>query len=117
MVDGVYKFNQARLVQNHRDNLLLVMGDMLAGDNVAVDNTNTTYWEMRPYILLALVAKYKICIKAVHCDIEECIRRNTHGVSAEVIRAQKSRFQSNQEISSLIQLEFGVNVETEDVFN
>jgi predicted kinase len=70
---------------------------------IIVDNTNTTFKEMAPYLELAASFGYRVELMEpvtpwAH-DPVECARRNTHGVPEAKIREMLARWQ-NIEIST-----------------
>jgi tRNA uridine 5-carbamoylmethylation protein Kti12 len=69
---------------------------------VIVDNTNTTWTEIKPYIELAQKYNYDIDIVEPNTswqnDIDECFNRNTHGVPLETIEKMATRFQTREHI-------------------
>jgi len=64
MKDGEYQFDASRLGENHELNRQRTEEAMKNGQSVViVDNTNTKFWEMRPYVLLAQKYGYTVDFK------------------------------------------------------
>jgi len=86
MVDGVYRFEGAKLGEAHAYNLGRAEGAMMAGAaHVIIDNTNTQRWHYAKYILAAEILGYAVEFKVFECDIETAFARNTHSVPKEAI--------------------------------
>jgi predicted kinase len=104
--DGVYDFNWELLGQSHKWNQQRVQEildteiDTEWDSVVVVDNTNITFSEMKPYIKMALAAGFKIEFvepsTAWKYDVEECFKRNTHGVPYATILKMNQRWESNE---------------------
>ncbi len=64
---------------------------------IIIDNTNTTLKEMLPYIEMAAEFGYDVEIYEPRTDwkydVEECFKRNTHGVPKESIKSMMDRWQ------------------------
>lgn len=96
--DGVYKYDKAKAGEAHKfcqdeaDRLMQYDTPL-----VVIDNTNITYNEMGPYIVLAMKYGYHVSFRepktAWAWDVEECAKRNVHGVSTEIISTMKARWQ------------------------
>lgn len=82
---------------------------------VIIDNTNTTWKEVRPYVEIADKYGYKVIFvtpRTARCnDVDECFKRNVHGVPKEAIQAMKDRWQDNDAIMQQAIAEFP-NVKT-----
>lgn len=67
---------------------------------VVVDNTNTTTEEIAPYVLGAEAFDYDVEIVTLvppsHVSLDECARRNTHGVPLATVRKQQDRIMSRR---------------------
>ncbi len=103
MVSGEYKFNFQNLGKYHKQNLANTIRDMTDGiDLVIVDNTNTTWEEIKPYAKAALLLNYEIEIVEPDTpwkyNVEECVRRNTHGVPIEALTRMRARWQTTESI-------------------
>jgi len=81
---------------------------------VIIDNTNTTWSEILPYLKIAKKFHYWVTEiipnNSWNNNIEECYKRNTHGVPRETISAMKERFQYGLQ-SKIIQYLLGDNNE------
>lgn len=69
---------------------------------IIVDNTNTTFREMEPYVRIAEENGYAVNVvepaTSWAFDVEECARRNTHKVPREVVQKMADRFESSSDI-------------------
>lgn len=91
---GKYVFDPSKLGVNHKKCQDKADSHMSAGTPlVVIDNTNTTRWEMKPYVDMAAKYGYTVQYVTVSCDIELCIKRNVHQVPAEAIRRMAARFE------------------------
>lgn len=103
MKEGKYCFDPALLPHVHGECLKKYISLVHAkAETIVVDNTNTQMWELKPYWEIAMIAK---------CDFEFiefvppadrhrrdeylslCARRNTHGVTYDIIAKQHERWQ------------------------
>ena len=60
---------------------------------IVVDNTNTKFSEMKPYIVAAKQAGYDISFVRLITPVEIAFTRNTHRVPLEVIRKMEARME------------------------
>lgn len=91
-----YVFEPTRLPEAHQDCMRRTESALSAGHNkVAVANTFTKKWEMDPY--LALAQRYGYQIVVCHCGVllsdEALAARCAHGVSVDIIRAMRERWE------------------------
>lgn len=97
---GVYRFDPKQLSEAHA-NCMRRFIDLLTNshddDLVIVDNTNTTIWEISPYVLVAQAFGIPFEIVTVNSPLsdEELAARNRHGVPARTIAAQRQRIMEN----------------------
>jgi len=103
--DGIYDFNWELLGKSHRWNQQRVEDIMrIEKPNkwdtiIVVDNTNITFDKMKPYIKMAL--KYGFEIEFVEpdtewkYDVEECFKRNGHGVPYATILKMSQRWEDH----------------------
>ena len=103
MKDGTYNFNPSKLKHAHawcRDKFQNAIDSGV--DYVIVDNTNTTFWEMRFYVFYAFALEYKICIVEPNTqwafNAKELTEKNTHGVPLESIERMLERYQNYNSI-------------------
>lgn len=101
MVAGQYKFNGSLLGQAHDWNRISVLQALIHGKNyVIVDNTNCSYFEIEPYVKMALQYNYEIEIvepdNPDRFDVDLCTSRNTHGVPREAIERMLGRWESTK---------------------
>ena len=89
MYDGVYRFDASKLQYAHAYCFEGVQSAMRAGfATIAVANTFTRLWEYQPYLDLAKRFGYDV-------DVHICKGEynNVHNVPADVVQAQKNRFE------------------------
>lgn len=87
MVDGVYRFDPARAAEAHgkclREYARLTL--RYANATIIVDNTNTSPWELSPYVQLAIATGVPYEVRFFPCDLQTAIERNIHNVPHSVI--------------------------------
>lgn len=93
-----YNFNSKLLGVAHQWNQSMVALYMYRGhQRIVVDNTNTTFKEMQPYLELAALLGYTVCIMepktAWAKNPTECAKRNSHGVSLAKISEMLNRWE------------------------
>lgn len=77
MVDGVYKFDQAKIGGYHMHNVFLVEKDCKAVvPLIIVDNTNIKQRDANPYIALARKYGYSVTVVRVDAGLTEAKKRN-----------------------------------------
>lgn len=84
--EGIYRFDMFQIGEAHKDcmkRFLLAVGS--GDDLVIVNNTNVNAVEIAPYMQVANAFDYETYIVHVMAKIEDCIRRNVHGVPAHTI--------------------------------
>jgi predicted kinase len=94
-IGAEYKFDSSKLTQAHGHcfQRFLDYVERKRYKEVIVDNTNTTQYEIAPYILgAAAFHEYDIEILRFTCPIEVCAKRNKHGVSLRTIQRQEENF-------------------------
>jgi predicted kinase len=107
--DGEYDFNFELLGKSHAWNQRRAdetMEDLMDGAYdtiIVIDNTNTTFKEMLPYIKSALQCGYDIEFVEPDTewryDVEECFKRNSHGVPYATILKMHQRWETNAEVT------------------
>jgi len=100
-VNGVYQFEQKKLGYAHAkcrekfDDALRRQVPL-----IIVDNTNTVFSEMKPYIEAANDNKYEILLMEPQTewakDPQECFKRNQHGVPLAAIERMLARFHTSE---------------------
>ncbi len=110
MIDGQYQFDRSKLGLAHAFCQRIVQEALQKEpDNgihtIIVDNTNTTRREVLVYARLAHQADAEFDMLYSDApwamDVEECTKRNQHGVLKESIQAMKDRFWKYGEHPSL----------------
>ena len=87
--DGVYRFDQAKLAEAHADCLTRTVQALCDGRDVAVSNTFTRVWEMRPYLdLRAKIEGLEIEVVRMTSQYE-----SVHGVPKEAVDRMRQRFE------------------------
>lgn len=111
--DGIYDFNFDLLGESHQWNQKRVKN--IIRDNIrsqydtviVVDNTNITFNEMKPYITLGLKYNYQIEFKEPDVpwkyDVEECFKKNTHGVPYATILRMYKKFESQETVEKKLE--------------
>lgn len=91
-----YLFNPHRLGEAHAWNKDRVRKDTKS-DIIIVDNTNIRLKEILPYLEIAAEHDRDVMIMESPTewawDVDECFKRNTHGVPRETIQRMKDRYQ------------------------
>ena len=100
---GVYNFNYSELGEAHKYTQRRVEAAMdKMVEVVVVDNTNTRWWEMRPYLDLAKEHGYDVRLEMVGSlrpeKLEEYAKRNKHGVPLKVIQRQAEHFEKLMDV-------------------
>lgn len=97
--EGQYVFDKNKLGTAHqlcKDKVEFSMKNDVPW--IILDNTNTTYQEIKPYLIMAEDNGYEVDFQEADMDlsVEECFKRNTHGVPLETIQRMKDRYESNE---------------------
>ena len=105
--DGEYVFDPKKVATYHQRNQERARKAISEGVSpVVIDNTNTTYWEMRPYVETGLRHGYRIEFVEPSTpwkyDTSELSRRNSHGVNEETIKRMLKRFQKNPTVAKVL---------------
>jgi predicted kinase len=96
--DGNYNFDHSRIGDAHEWARNQVWAWMeRKKPYIIVDNTNTRWWEMMPYLRLAREYKYDVRLEMVGslepAQLVHYAARNKHGVPLDVIQRQAKNFQ------------------------
>jgi len=113
--DGVYTFDSRRLNEAHKWNqartraamfdfretymyeMCMYETDPVLRYLMVIDNTNSEWWETKPYVELATEFGWKLHIfqprTAWAKDVAECARRTKHGVPEAAIQRMADRWQ------------------------
>lgn len=107
MVDGEYQFDFSVIGQAHQWNELRTFNEMENGTPVVVvDNTNTQFWQMKPYVEKALELGYEIEFALPETswawDLATLVERNTHGVPDDVISKMLHFFEEDATVGKVI---------------
>jgi len=89
MTPNGYRFDPFKLTAAHASCFRRVLNALEADvdDMVFVDNTNSTAWEMSPYVMLANVFDVPFVVFRIECDPEVAYARQRHGVPRETFDA------------------------------
>jgi len=95
--DNPYVFDISRIGVAHRWNQKRVKQHLHNKvPCVIIDNTNTTWKEVKNYAKMAVTHDYEIVIVESDSDwkkdVDECFKRNSHGVPRETIQKMLDRF-------------------------
>lgn len=75
--------------------------------HIIVPNTSTEFWEIEPYVKLALKNNYEISIEEPNTpwkfDVEECHKKCIHNVPKETIQKMKDRWETTSSIYDKIE--------------
>lgn len=101
--DGTYIFDKSKLGNYHKQNIETASYFMRSGYHVVViDNTNTTWKEIEPYVKIGKSSGYQCIIKESGTEWasipEECFNRNSHNVPMESIKAMADRWEPTDKI-------------------
>ena len=93
--DGNYVFDGEKLREYHAANLTRAQTHLRQTPHIPliIDNTNTTKWEMQPYIAAARQAGVKVQIVEIEATVEDAFKRCTHSVPLESIENQAARWE------------------------
>jgi len=93
MVDGEFKFDASKAQEAHTDCFARFLAAAKEGwkKPIVVDNTNSTSWEISPYIAAARVYGHSVGIIEVSAELEQCLMDNTHAVPKRVMMAMNHR--------------------------
>ena len=105
--DGEYVFDPKKVAVYHKRNHDMAREAISEGVSpVVIDNTNTTAWEMRPYVETGLRHGYKIQFvepdTSWRYDPDQLSLKNSHGVPLESIKRMLKRFQKNPTVESVL---------------
>lgn len=92
MKDGVYVFDKDKLHEAHKQcqkTFLTALEEKK--DRIIIDNTNVNNKERIYYIKQALANKYHVVMVVLEHNLQECLQRNQHGVTLEVLERMQSR--------------------------
>ena len=105
--DGEYAFDPKKVAGFHKRNQERARDAISEGHSpVVIDNTNTTAWEMRPYVEMGLRHGYRVEFREPSTpwryEAAQLSERNTHGVGIDTIRRMLKRFQKNVSVESVM---------------
>jgi predicted kinase len=94
MSNGEYVFNVSLIQHAHDYAFTRTKAAMThTHDEIVIDNTNTTIWEMSPYYMLARHYRYDIEIVRIVCDVSIAHKRCVHGVPLRAIKRMAERME------------------------
>jgi predicted kinase len=105
--NGVYLWSPEMIKESHHVNQIKCKTAMKKGiEYIVIDNTNTTWNEIQPYVQLAKECKYSVDIFEPKTDwkfnSEECFKRNTHQVPLKSIESMLRRWESTEDIKEKV---------------
>lgn len=104
---GFYVFDRDKLGHAHQWNQWRAEQLCRVGKNLIIDNTNTTWCEIKPYVEIAIKYGYDIELHIPRTtwawDVDKCTKRNSHGTPREVVECMRDRFTLNRDIERSIQ--------------
>jgi tRNA uridine 5-carbamoylmethylation protein Kti12 len=100
MVTGEYIFVPERIGIFHKFNKEDAKRSCENGiEHVIIDNTNTCWKEIKPYAEIAIEYGYEFQISEPltdwRFDVDECVKRNSHGVPKNAIERMLDRWESS----------------------
>ena len=107
IVDGEYKFQPKGIAKAHEWNQARVEKAILEGTDIVVDNTNCSLWEMKPYVKMAVESNLDIRFHTPKTswafNVQECAKRNTHGVPEAAIQGMLDRWDDIPYINKILE--------------
>lgn len=105
-----YLWHPDMIRESHHVNQIKCKRAMELGiEDIIVDNTNTTWKEIAPYVKLAKEHGYAVEVREPDTtwkfDVNECFKRNSHGVPLESIKKMFDRWETTESINLKV-LEF-----------
>ena len=106
-LDGEYVFDPKKVAVYHKRNHEKAREAISEGVSpVVIDNTNTTAWEMRPYVETGFRHGYRVQFVEPDTpwryDPEQLTLRNSHGVPLESIKRMLKRFQKHPTVENVL---------------
>jgi hypothetical protein len=99
MKDGEYLFDSKKLGEAHDWNFRqFIIGCETGEPEIVVDNTNTSVWEIAPYIRVAEIHGYEVTIIRLLCAPEIAFERNAHNCPLDAIRGQHERLMAQKDL-------------------
>lgn len=104
-LDGVYRYNPERIGDAHKwCRFNAIAAADASAPVIVVDNTNIKYSDFRAYLEIAEAYGYEVELVESDTewkwDVDECAKRNVHGVPREAIQRMKDRWMTFTEILS-----------------
>ena len=90
-VGSSYRFDPSKLGKAHGACFRKAVEAIQAGENVVIDNTNSTVTEIAPYYALAQAYGVNVEIVQMTIDPEVSALRNVHGVPGAGVKATAKR--------------------------
>ena len=109
-----YKFDKSKLPEAHKWNQMRVQHALERGISpIVVDNTNTQFWEMKPYVQMALKNGYRVKFVEPHWDpqlftpegkwnVDFLAGKNIHGVDRETLQEMVNRYEYKPNIAKIL---------------
>jgi predicted kinase len=88
---GKYNFDPSKLGKAHSTCFRTAVEACKSGQDIVIDNTNSTVLEIAPYYALAKSYDYDVVLVHFHVDPEIAYKRNQHGVPLEGVRNTAER--------------------------
>jgi predicted kinase len=111
--NGMYDFNYDLITPAHKWNQKRVELAMMSHIDVIVDNVNTTWKEIEPYVKLAYMYSYVVQLHESDSpwamNVEECYERTLHGVPYSTILRMYQEWEPTADIR--------INIEQYEVEN
>jgi AAA domain len=98
MKGDTYTFDPSKLEEAHNDcfrrfiGFLIEGGSFLGADMIVVDNTNTTVWEISPYVLGATTFGYQPEIHTLWVREQDLVKAKTRSIHGVPLSSLSSQF-------------------------
>jgi len=85
-VNGEYVYDPLKAQESHESTFTRWQQACWAGrQTLILSNTNTTRWEMSPYVMLAKISGYEVSFYTFECSVAASLKRNVHGVPSGTV--------------------------------
>lgn len=96
-IDLAHKLCFKRYVEAIRDQeYIRLRGEEPNQNQIVVDNTNISAWELSPYLMVAKIHDFECDIWNFPVSVETALQRNVHGVAERTIRSMAERLEKDE---------------------
>lgn len=108
--NGKYEFDFEQIEQAHEWNQQRVEDELKLGTKkIAVDNTNTSAWEMTPYVRLAMRYDYNIVLvepdTGYKWDVDILLSKTKHNVSKDKMQLMLDCYDHDPSLEDILKTE------------